>query len=121
MNPVQWFEIPARDLGRAKAFYQAVFGIQLSPMEMGPAKMEFFPWQQGATGCSGALIVTEGYTPSHAGSVVYFAVADIDETLKKVEAAGGQTLVPKLSIGEFGFIGQFEDTEGNRLGIHAQG
>jgi predicted enzyme related to lactoylglutathione lyase len=121
MNPVQWFEIPARDLARAKGFYQGVFGYQFTHMDMGPSAMEMFPWEQGGTGCAGALIVTEGYTPSHAGTVVYFTVDDIEGTLAKVQAQGGKTLVPKMSIGEFGFIGQFEDSEGNRLGLHSQG
>jgi hypothetical protein len=53
--------------------------------------------------------------------VVYFTVDDIEGTLAKVQAQGGKTLVPKMSIGEFGFIGQFEDSEGNRLGLHSQG
>ena len=29
-NPVKWFEIYVQDMARAKAFYQAVFGMQLT-------------------------------------------------------------------------------------------
>ena len=34
----------------------------------------------------------------------------------KVESAGGKLILPKTSIGEFGFIAQAIDTEGNRHG-----
>jgi predicted enzyme related to lactoylglutathione lyase len=27
-NPVGWFEIPVKDMARAKAFYEHLFGIQ---------------------------------------------------------------------------------------------
>jgi hypothetical protein len=29
-NPVGWFEIYVQDMDRAKAFYEMVFGVQLS-------------------------------------------------------------------------------------------
>jgi predicted enzyme related to lactoylglutathione lyase len=38
----------------------------------------------------------------------------------RVDAAGGKLLFPKMSIGEFGFISQFIDTEGNRIGLHSE-
>jgi predicted enzyme related to lactoylglutathione lyase len=119
-NPVHWFEIPATDLARAKKFYERSFGVSLTHLDMGPAAMEMFPSDEASPGTGGAVIVTEGYLPSHSGCVVYFFVDDIEGTLKKIAANGGQTLVPKMSIGEFGFIAQFQDTEGNRLGLHAR-
>jgi predicted enzyme related to lactoylglutathione lyase len=119
MNPVNWFEIPAKDLARAKDFYAHVFKAQFQHMEMGPAAMEMFASEQGAPGAGGALITTEGYTPSHAGTVVYFLVDDIEGTCSRAAAKGGHILVPKMSIGEFGFIAQFEDCEGNRIGLHS--
>jgi len=118
-NPVNWFEIPVRDIGRARRFYEAVFGLELTPEEMGPYKMTFFPWTEDAPGAAGTLIMGETYEPSHAGAVIYFSVDDIDETLLKVNANGGRTLMPKKGIGEYGFIAHFEDTEGNRLALHS--
>ncbi|HUF47981.1 MAG TPA: VOC family protein [Vicinamibacterales bacterium] len=118
-NSVNWFEIPVTDLGRAKAFYEQVFGVSLAPMDMGPASMAMFPMTPGAPHAAGCLIKTDGYTPSHAGTVVYFAVADIEGTLAKASSNGGSTVVPKMSIGEHGFIGQLQDTEGNRVGLHS--
>ena len=119
MNAVNWFEIPAVDLGRAKVFYEAVFGVSLMHMDMGPSAMEMFPTEPGAPNAGGALIVTEGYTPSATGTTVYFQADDIDGTLAKVTAAGGSILAPKMAIGEHGFIAQFLDSEGNRVALHS--
>ncbi len=118
-NPVAWFEIPVRDISRARKFYEKVFGLKLTPEEMGPYKMTHFPWTEDAPGAAGSLTKGETYEPSHAGTIVYFSVDDIEETLRRVNANGGKTLLPKKSIGEYGFIAHFEDTEGNRLALHS--
>ncbi|HXX57573.1 MAG TPA: VOC family protein [Thermodesulfovibrionales bacterium] len=118
-NPVNWFEIPVKDIERARAFYEKVFDTELTPEEMGPYTMTFFPWTESAPGAAGTLIKGESYEPSHSGTVVYFSVEDIEETLRKINANGGKTLLPKKSIGEYGFIAHFEDTEGNRLALHS--
>ena len=119
MNPVVWFEIPVRNMERAKKFYERVFSVFLQPVTMGPATMELFPHEPASGGAGGALVLTEGYRPSHDGAVVYFGVTDIPKTLETVEAAGGSTVVPLMSIGESGSIAMFEDLEGNRVGLHA--
>ena len=70
-------------------------------------------------GAAGTLLKGEGYTPSNSGTLIYFAVEDIDSTLKKIQQNGGKTLQAKMSIGEYGFIGLFQDCEGNRIGLHS--
>ena len=118
-NPVNWFEIPVNDLARAVRFYEAVLGVSLQTMELGPAQMAMFPMVQGGANAGGALVKTDGYTPSHAGTVIYFSVDDIEGTLAKIAGAGGSTIVPKMSIGEHGFFAQFQDSEGNRVALHS--
>ena len=119
-NPVTWFEIPVNDIKKAAAFYQKVLGVSLDLNEMGGSEMAWFPMAQGGPGAAGTLIKGEGYTPSHNGSLVYFSVDDIEGALKKVGANGGKTLVPKMGIGEHGFIAHFEDCEGNRVALHSR-
>jgi predicted enzyme related to lactoylglutathione lyase len=60
--------------------------------------------------------------PSHFGSRVYFSAdSGVDDWLSRVEAAGGKTLVGKTPIGGGrGFFAYFEDTEGNRVGLHGK-
>ena len=36
---------------------------------------------------------------------------DINGTLAKINANGGKTLLPKISIGAYGFIAHFQNTE----------
>jgi predicted enzyme related to lactoylglutathione lyase len=116
-NPVAWFEIPVTDMTRARTFYEHVLGVSLDPMQMGPADMALFPSAQGPVGC---LIKSDGYAPSHAGTLLYFAVADITGTLAKAQGRGGKTLLPKMDIEEFGFVAHFQDSEGNRVALHSQ-
>jgi predicted enzyme related to lactoylglutathione lyase len=118
-NPVNWFEIPVKDLARAQNFYEKVLDRKLTREDMDTLKMAFFPMEQGVPGAAGTLIKGESYEPSHAGTVVYFTVDDIEETLRRINANGGKTLLPKKNIGEYGFIAHFEDTEGNRLALHS--
>jgi len=119
INIANWFEIPVTDLDRAAKFYEKVFDEKLTREDMGGMKMAMFPFTQDAPGAPGALVKGETYEPSHAGTVVYFSVEDIDEVLRRITAQGGKTLMPKTSIGQYGFIAQYEDTEGNRLALHA--
>jgi predicted enzyme related to lactoylglutathione lyase len=116
---VNWFEIPVSDMLRATKFYEAVFGGKLAPpTPMGPFLFAFFPMERGGAGAAGTLVKGEGHTPSHQGTMVYFSVAAIDASMKKIDKAGGKILVPRQSIGQYGFIGIFEDTEGNRVALH---
>lgn len=122
-NPVNWFEIPVSDMRRATKFYEAAFGVKLDANEMGPFQFAFFPMEKGAPGAGGTLVKGDGYTPSHQGTMVYFRVDAIDPYLKKIVKAGGKELSPRKSIGQYGFIAHFEDSEGNRVSLHeaAQG
>lgn len=119
INIANWFEIPVKDLERAATFYEKVFDVKLSPEDMGGMKMALFPYTQDAPGAPGALVKGESYEPSHAGTVVYFSVENIEEKLRRINANNGKTLTPKTGIGQYGFIAQFEDTEGNRLALHS--
>lgn len=118
-NPVSWFEIPARHLMRAKDFYEKVFGYEMAVSEIGPLKMAWFPGAEGAEGSGGSLVEARSYIPSHEGTMVYFSVGDIDSVLRKVEQNGGKIIRSKMSIGDYGFVGHFEDCEGNRVALHS--
>ena len=117
-NPVNWFEIPVDDLDRARKFYESVFDVELNLLEMGPMKMFQFPMVDGIYGTGGTLVKAAGSRPSQEGTLVYFSVGDIDGTLKKIIAGGGEIILPKMSIGEYGVVARFEDSEGNRVALH---
>ena len=119
MNPIQWVEIAATDLERAKEFYAKVFDLEFQLIEMPDSRMYMFggPDQIGSSGC---LVQSSINTPSEDGAIVYFACEDVAVEVERAEQAGGKVLVPKTDIGEFGFFAQLIDTEGNRIGVHSQ-
>lgn len=122
-NAISWFEIPATDLQRAQTFYETIFGIQLIPMDMENIKMRMFPLDDMMTQVGGALVDSGGFhKPSVTeGPLIYLnGNPDLQAVLDKVEAAGGKIMVPKMEISpEYGFMGVFVDTEGNRIGLHS--
>ena len=117
-NPIQWVEIAATDLERAKAFYTTVFNLEFQLIEMPDSRMYMFgaPEKMGSAGC---LVKSAENKPSTDGTVIYFACENVAVEAGKIEQAGGKLIVPKTDIGEFGFFAQFIDTEGNRLGLHS--
>lgn len=120
-HALNWFEIPAVDFARARAFYAAVLGRPIEPMQMGPVTMGFLSTDPEAVG--GALVHGDGNAPSKQGTIVYLNGGDdLAPMLARVERAGGSIAVPKTEIGnDFGFFAHFIDTEGNKVGLHSMG
>lgn len=120
-NPVVWFEIPAADLERAMKFYGEILDVELQPLDLEELRFAFFPMQEGGVNAAGALVHHPTmYRPSRDGALLYFAVTDIEAVLARVEDAGGRIYQHRKPVGDFGFVGFFEDCEGNRIGLHAR-
>jgi predicted enzyme related to lactoylglutathione lyase len=116
-NLVVWFDIPVKNLKRAMEFYRKMLNVELQRMEQ-PMPMALFPFEPGAA--SGDLVESREISPSKQGTTVYLnGGKDLSGPLGRVEAAGGKILQKKTAIGEHGFIAYFEDTEGNRVGLHS--
>ena len=120
LNPVGWFEIPVTDMARAKTFYEKVFGFKLVDNEDLGFKMAFFPAHMDVPGAPGSLVMADAETPPGHGTVVYFTAPDIDAHLGRARAQGGEVVMEKTAIGEWGFIGMIKDTEGNVIGLHSR-
>jgi predicted enzyme related to lactoylglutathione lyase len=118
-NPVGWFEIYVQDMARAKTFYQAVFGMQLTRLENPEIDMWAFPMDQSTYGASGALVNMPGFNPGGNSVLVYFHCADCAIEAQKAVQAGGALQRPKMSIGQYGHIALVIDTEGNMIGLHS--
>lgn len=117
-NPVIWFELPVKDIERARRFYETILGLTLAPpMEFAGSTLSFFPMERDVIGAGGALVLGEQAQPSQQGTLIYFSVK-IDEVLPRVGPAGGTIALPRTSIGQYGFIALVIDTEGNRIGLH---
>ena len=119
-NLFNWVEIPTSDMKRAKTFYSTILGAkELQEQNLGDMLYTFLPMEPGDVG--GALVQHQNYAPGQGqGVCVYLVVqGDLNATLAKVEAAGGKVVIPKTSLGEMspGYMAQFIDSEGNRVGL----
>lgn len=118
-NPVGWFEIYVDDMNRAKAFYEAVFGVGLIKLDGTEFEMLAFPMDQESYGAMGALIKVPGYPSGANSTIVYFSCANCAVEAERACKAGGKIEVAKKSIGQYGFIALVVDTEGNMIGLHS--
>ncbi len=117
---VGWFEIPVSNMDRAKAFYEQVFDTQIAIHNLDGTIMGWFPGQDASAGAPGSLMFHEQYKPSHDGTLVYLICEDLSEELGRVKLAGGIVLQEKTMISpEHGYMGLFQDSEGNRIAVHS--
>lgn len=121
-NAINWFEIPANNLERAIEFYKTVLGGELHQQEIDGIQMAFLPMESQEKGqVGGALCKSDMHKPSAEGSIVYLNGGnDLSEPLDKVNAAGGEVVMPKTKISdEIGYMAFFMDTEGNKVAFHS--
>lgn len=121
-HAISWFEIPATDIDRAQKFYESIFLFKMHAMDFGAVKMRLFPLDDPMQGVGGSIVDTGGFHKPSAtdGSLIYLnGNPDLQMILDRVEAAGGKIMIPKRDISpEFGCMGVFMDTEGNRIALH---
>lgn len=121
-NAISWFEIPVRDIDRAQKFYETIFDVTLTKLDLPNIRMRLFPTTD-PMGVGGSLCESGGFhTPSATeGPLIYLnANPDVQIVLDKVESAGGKILVPKTEISPaFGHMAVIHDTEGNRIAFHS--
>ena len=119
---INWFEIPVRDLDRAQRFYETLFNRPLRREAMGPeTTLAVFPYNQegGVGGC--LLAGANAPKPSSGGTVVYLnAEPSLNVVLARLPEAGGKLLLPRVDLPDgMGAFAHIEDSEGNRVGLHA--
>jgi uncharacterized protein len=120
-NNISFFAINADDVPRARKFYKAVFGWAFEPwgppgfylIETGKGKIDPVP---GGLQERRELAAGQKMT----GFECTISVADIDQTIRAIEANGGRLAAPKAHIPTVGTVAYFFDTEGNVAGIIQQ-
>ncbi|KIW63991.1 hypothetical protein PV04_08951 [Phialophora macrospora] len=125
-----WFEVPVTDVSRAATFYSTVLGWECNNLEGTPSpsgrEKSVHMFSKGALNGAFLLMKDDAMVAKFDDSkkavpVATFLVSSIDETTKKIEAAGGQVNLPRTEIGGgMGFFARFIDTEGNLHGIWAK-
>lgn len=115
---VVWFEIPAADFERAVGFYEKLMGYPLRRENMGGMKNAVFPYGEGIiSGC----VMENPDRAGNDGVIIYLNCNGfLDEAIGRVEKAGGKLCGPIVELpGDLGRFIHVEDTEGNRVGLHA--
>lgn len=121
-NAINWFEIPATDIQRAKKFYETIFQFEMPMLDIGDGlKMALFPAESGSVG--GTIIQNDDwYVPSDKkGPLLYLnANPDLIHVLDRVEKGGGKVAIQKRQITEEnGYMAVIIDSEGNRIALHS--
>lgn len=120
MNSVVHFEIPFDKLDRIKKFYEEVFGWKLMELPNQEYVMaytvdvddNFMPKQAGAI--NGGLTKRDKNSQS---TVVVVNVADINQHIKMVEAAGGSLVSGPDQVMDMGLYARVKDSEDNVIGL----
>ena len=114
------FELPYDDGDRARSFYGELFGWDLQSY---PGEGEYTLVITGPSGDQGPTepgFINGGMGPrdqSFSAPTVVIDVDSIDETLQRIEAAGGTVISGRTPVGPMGWAAYFRDTEGNQVGL----
>lgn len=125
MNRVVHFEIPADDPGRAKKFYEDVFGWEIKKWDSPDPEMDYWlitTGEKDMMGINGGLFKRErkpsvSMDHNDAGnSVITVGVEDIDQIIEKITQNNGEIVEKKMEIPMMGWLIYARDTEGNIFG-----
>jgi predicted enzyme related to lactoylglutathione lyase len=110
---IVWFEIPADNPERAKAFYSNLFGWKINPF---PGTSDYSHIDTGGADDTpdGALKRRKDpYEPV----VNYVGVNSVDKFADKIAQLGGKICMAKTPVPQMGYFAVCQDTEGNAFGI----
>lgn len=116
-----WIEQRSRDAGAARAFYEALFGLETSTDPMGDG-MEYTTMLKGGKQVWGLFELSDDMSgvPAHFAS--YVSVDDIEASLAKVEELGGTVVVPAQDLPDGGGkAAGISDPQGAILGLYEAG
>ncbi|MBN2500840.1 MAG: VOC family protein [Anaerolineales bacterium] len=111
-HPIVHIELSAKDHKAAGKFYSSVFGWELQE----------FPEMNYTTFASGKDAVGGGFNPLSkeypAGTVmVYIHTDDLDASIEKIKANGGELVTGRYEIPTVGDMATFKDPTGNLMAL----
>jgi predicted enzyme related to lactoylglutathione lyase len=108
-----YLEIPATDIPRSAAFYEAVFGWHIRQRGDGSTAFD-----DGVGEVSGTWVI--GRPPStQAGVLVYIMVDSVAATMEAVVAQGGE-IVQAIGVDAPEVTARFRDPAGNIFGLYEE-
>jgi predicted enzyme related to lactoylglutathione lyase len=108
-----WFEIPAENIQRARAFYGGLFGWKIQPFQ---GMKDYWHIDTGGRDDSpdGALMAR--LCPEHPVTN-YISVASVTKAMAKVQKLGGKVHKPKTAVPQMGYFAICQDTENNTFAL----
>ena len=110
-NSVTHLEVPVTNVARAKRFYGSLFALKFITLETGYVIFKPAKGVGGAFNPVKKIVRNDTFVP-------YFEVKSIARTLLIAKRLRAKILIPYTSIGEYGFMAQIKDSEGNTIGLH---
>lgn len=105
-----WQDLMTTDPAKSLAFYEALFGWERRPFDMGPAGT-YDMLHAGEVAIGGMMPLDPGQNiPSH--WIPYISVDSVDAACAKADATGGKTCVPPTDIPNVGRFAVVEDPGG---------
>jgi predicted enzyme related to lactoylglutathione lyase len=110
-----WSELLVDDVDSAISFYTNVIGWEIEKMPM--QEGDYYVVKTDGEPVGGIMKKPEGaeQMPDYWGT--YITVDDVDNTLEKVEAAGGKAVYPPMDIPGVGRMCAITDTSGAMVSI----
>jgi predicted enzyme related to lactoylglutathione lyase len=109
-DPVVHFEVAGKDAAALQSFYASLFGWKIdanNPMNYGMV-------EAGEGGIGGGV----GPSPDGAKHITWYVqVDDLQAALDQAAKLGGKTVMPPMDVPGGPSIAQFEDPEGNVVGL----
>jgi hypothetical protein len=123
------FEIHAVDQAKLSQFYADVFGWKFKEWKMPPGTPDenrywailTAPEDSKELGINGGMMIRRGPLPTGNEPLTAYIctinVNNFDNYIRKIEAAGGTVIVPKMAIPGMAWLGYCKDPEGNIFGV----
>ena len=106
---IAWNELLTTDPKDATDFYGSLLGVVSAPAE-GP--MEYTLLKASGADVAGVMQITEEMGPVPPNWMVYFGVANVDDTASKAASLGATLLVPGMDIPGVGRFATIQDPQG---------
>jgi predicted enzyme related to lactoylglutathione lyase len=109
---ISHIEIPAKDVKASVAFYKTVFDWDIETDE----EMDYSMFTaEGGTGGGFSIVSDE----NPVGNVlIYIDTPDLTASVAAVKANGGEVLMERYEIGDFGLMATFKDPTGNLIALY---
>ena len=113
---LSWNELSTRDMAAAKAFYTKVFPWTAHGNPM-PDGNEYVEWQIDGKSIGGGMTMGPQFPPQVPPFwLVYFAVANADNTVKRAQELGAKVMSPAMDIPQ-GRMAVLTDPQGASFGV----